>query len=196
MEVEWNLRLMREVIEDGNPEFCSGDVFRWGVDFQCETPLAIAPEEEIRAVLVEKNCYRVHARVIYISRDPKYDCCVLDFGISALSESGSLLGMPLLPECREGDYVAGLVWLFLPLCSDIQPYKIGHKWRVNRITAESGDFYSTPRGLGEIEAHEVPGTGSLKAESYILHCSHVAGPAMVGGKPPIDEKALKYLNPI
>ena len=67
---------------------------------------------------------------------------------------------------------------------------------VNRITAESGHFDSTPSGLGEIEAREVPDTGSLKAESYILQCSHVAGPAMVGGKPPIDEEALKYLKPI
>lgn len=89
MEVEWNLRLIRVVIEDGNPEICSGDVFEWGVDFQCEALLTIALEKETRAVLVEKNCYRVHAKVIYISKDPRYDCCVLDFGITALSESGA-----------------------------------------------------------------------------------------------------------
>ncbi|SEB97184.1 hypothetical protein SAMN05443244_2316 [Terriglobus roseus] len=53
-----------------------------------------------------------------------------------------------------------------------------------------------PQMARETDHREIPDTGSLKAESYTLHCSHVSGPAAVLGKPPIDEKALVYLKPL
>ncbi|SEB97143.1 hypothetical protein SAMN05443244_2315 [Terriglobus roseus] len=119
MGFDWKLQLQRYVIEDGSAEHYVGEVFTWVAEFHCAAVLELSTVRERLAFPVERNRYRVNAEVIYISQDPRHDCCVLDFGITAISETGSLLGVPLPPGCREGDYVAGDVWLESPLCTCI-----------------------------------------------------------------------------
>ena len=191
---DWNLRLMRWVIEDGEPEVYTDQVLEWVIDFRYEVPFRLSANRDKVAVLVEKNCYRVNAEVVYISQDPKYMCCILDCVITIVSELGALLRMPLPSRCREGDYVAGNLWLQSPLCTAIQPYIIRHQWRVNRITTDSAAFSSRTGDLGTASSIQIPDTGSLKVDAYILNCTHVGSPVGLGGKPPINQEALQYLK--
>ena len=187
MALNLDIRLARWVIEDGEPEMHVGDVFQWFVEFHCKAPLSLSENNEKVAISVGNNHYRIEAEVIYISKDPRYNCCVLDFGITAI---GPLFAMPLPSNCKEGNHVTGEVRLEFPLCTDIQPYDVSHTWQLNSITAElpSSD-------LNDASGPEILNTGSLKADSYILHCSHVSSPAPASGRPPIKEEALQYLEP-
>lgn len=175
MQIEWNLHLLRVVIDDGNPELHVGDIFDWTITFWSEAVLARSAERNKTAVPIANNYYyyRVNAEIIYISRDSKYEFCILDFGIRAISESATLLGIPLPPGCQEGDYVAGEIRLELPLCTEIQSYNIRSRWRVNRITADLADFSWYPGDRGKVDYHDVPGTDSVKSGSYVLHCSEL-----------------------
>jgi hypothetical protein len=190
---DWNVLLMRWVIEDGYSEVHKNQVLTWIVEFQCETPLRLSTEKDKRALTLEENRYRINAEVVYISQDPKQMCCILDCGITVVSESGALLGMPLPPGCREGDYVVGDVWLQFPLCTDVQPYNIRHRWHVNQITAKSLPSSSHSDMTSRTDDVQITDTGFLKAEAYILNCSHLSSPVGNRGKPPINQDALKYL---
>lgn len=173
MQIEWNLHMLRMVIEDGNPEFHVGDVFDWTITFWSEAVLARSVERNKTAVPIANNYYRVNAEVIYISRGSRYEFCILDFGIMAISESATLLGVPLPPGCQAGDYVAGQIRLELPLCTEVQPYNIRRRWRANRITADLADFSLYPGDLGKVDYKDVVGTDSLRSGSYVLHCSEL-----------------------
>ncbi len=173
MQVEWNLHMLRVVIDDGNPELHVGDVFDWTVTFWSEAILARSAERNKTAVPIANNYYRVNAEIIYISRDSTYEFCILDFGIMAISESATLLGIPLPPGCKEGDYVAGEIRLELPLWTEVQPYDIRRRWRVNQITADLADFSLYPGDLGKVDYQDVPGTDSVKSGSYVLFCSEL-----------------------
>ena len=173
MQIEWNLHILRGVIDDGNPEFHVGDVFDWAISFWSEAVLARSAERNKTAVPIAKNYYRVNAEIIYISGDSKYEFCILDFGIRTVSESATLLGIPLPPGCQEGDYVAGEIRLELSLWTEIQPYNIRRRWRVNRITADLADFSLYPGDRGKVDYHDVPGTDFVKSGSYVLHSSEL-----------------------
>jgi hypothetical protein len=171
MQIEWNLHMLRGVIDDGNPEFHVRDVFDWTITFWSKAVLSLSTERNKTAVPIADNYYRVNAEIIYISRDSRCEFCILDFGIMAISESATLLGIPLPPGCEEGDYVAGEIRLELPLWTEVQPYNIRRRWRVNRITADLANFSLYPGDLGKVDYQDVLGTDSVKSGSYVLHCS-------------------------
>ena len=173
MQIEWNLHLLRGVIDDGNPEFHVGDVFNWTISFWADAVLLRSAETSKTAVPIANNSYRVNAEVIYISQDLTQAACILDFGIRVISESGGLLGIPLPPGCREGDHVTGEIRLELPFGTDITPYDLRHRWRVNRLTANLADFSLYPGDRCGFDYQDVAGTDSVKAGSYILHCSNL-----------------------
>jgi hypothetical protein len=173
MNLEWNLHLHPVVIEDGeSPHLHVGDVIDWfAISFWSDAVLTPAVERTKAAVPIADNYYRVNAEVIYISHDPKQAACILDFGIKAISELGGILGVPLPPGCQEGDYVTGEVRLELPLCTDIHPHNLAHRWRVNRISADLTSFVDKPGDASEVRYQDVFGTDSVQAGSYVLHCS-------------------------
>jgi hypothetical protein len=174
MNPEWNLHLFRVVIDDGYPEHHVGDVFEWfAIVFWSDAALIRSTEKTKAALPIANNYYRVNAEVIYISQDPKQAACILDFGIKAISESGGILGVPLPPGCQEGDYVTGEIRLELPLCTDVHPHDLAHRWRVNRISADLTNFSSYPGDVSEVRYLDVVGTDSVRAGSYVLHCSNL-----------------------
>jgi hypothetical protein len=173
MNLEWNLHFNRVLIEDGElRELHVDDVVDWfAISFWSDVVLTRAAERTKSAVPIGDNYYRVNAEVIYISHDPKQAACILDFGIKAISESGGLLGVPLPPGCQEGDYVTGEIRLELPLCTDVHPHDLAHRWRVNRISADLTPFVNYPGDTSEVRYQDVAGTDSGEAASYVLHCS-------------------------
>jgi hypothetical protein len=159
-------------IDDGHPEHHVGEVFdSFAIGFWSDAPLIRAAERTKSAVPIADNYYRVNAEVIYISYDPIQAACILDFGIKAISESGGILGVPLPPGCQEGDYVTGEVRLELPLSTAVHPHNLVHRWRVNRISADSAPFTYYPGDTSEVRYQDVVGTDSVLTESYVLHCS-------------------------
>ena len=173
---EWNLHLLRMVIDDGNPELHVGDVIEWfAITFWSDTVLTRSMERTKAALPIANNYYRVNAEVIYISQDPKQAACILDFGLKAISELGGLLGIPLLPGCNEGDYVTGQIRLELPLCTTVHPHDLRYRWRVNRIFADLTDFKSFAGDAFGVCYREVTGTDSVRANCYVLHCSCLNG---------------------
>ena len=146
-------------------------MINWTISFWPDAVLLRSAETSKIAVPIANNFYRVNAEVVYISQDPTQAACILDFGIRAISESGGLLGIPLPQGCREGDHVTGKIRLELPLCTDVHPYDISHQWRVNRISANLANFSYYPGDLGELDYQDIAGTDSIKAGSYVLHCS-------------------------
>ncbi len=173
MDFEWNLHLLRGVIEDGEPERHVGEVFDWPVTFWSDVELIPAVEKTKLALPLADNYYRVNAEVIYISQDPNQQACILDFGIKAISELGGLLGVPLPQGCREGDYVTGEVRLDLDLCTAVHPHDLSRQMRVNRISADLTDFSLYPGDVAKVRYREVSGTDVVRAGSYVLHCSAV-----------------------
>ena len=172
MNPEWNLHLLRVVIDDGQPELHVEDVFEWfAITFWSDAALIRSMERTKAALPIANNYYSVNAGVIYVSQDPKQAACILDFGINVISEPGGLLGIPLPPGCQEGDYVTGEVRLALPLCTTVHPHDLGYRWRVNRVSADLTDFRSLPGDVFGVRYRDVPGTDSVRAGSYVLHCS-------------------------
>ena len=170
---EWNLHLLRVVIDDGNPELHVDDVFHWPVTFWSSRVLTNAVENTKKATPLGSGYYRVNAEVIYLSRDPDQAACILDFGIRAISEVGGLLGVPLPLQCKVGEYVTGEVRFNLDLCTALTPYDLNHKWRVNRIFADLTDFCLYPGDVAAVSYREVSGTDAIRAGSYVLHCSNI-----------------------
>jgi hypothetical protein len=174
MNPEWNLHLLRVVIDDSEPELRVDDVFEWPISFWSDMTLIRTVERTKIALPVANNYYRVNAEVIYVSQDPKQEACILDFGIKAISELGGISGVPLPPGCKEGDYVTGEVRLDLALCTAVHPHHLVHRWRVNRISADLTDFCYYPGDLLEVRYQETSGTDAVRAGSYVLHCSSQA----------------------
>src|ERR1700760_4062481 len=83
-QLEWNLHLLRWVIDDGEPERHVGDVFDWRISFWSDAALMCAGERTKTAVPLGDSYYRVSAEVIYVSYDPEQAACILDFGIKAI----------------------------------------------------------------------------------------------------------------
>ena len=171
MHPEWNLLLLRGVIDDGEPERHVGDVFDWPITFWSHTVLTAAVETTKNALALANNYYRVNAEVIYISQDPTQKACILDFSIKAISEFGGLLAIPLPAGCKEGDYVCGDIRLELALCTAAHPHNLIRRWRVNRIYADLTNFQLTPGDISRVRYQEVSGTDAIRAGSYILHSS-------------------------
>jgi hypothetical protein len=168
MNLEWNLHYLRVVIDDGEPERRAGDVFDWfAISLWPDAALIRAAEKTKAAVPVADNYYRVNAEVIYVSHDPKQAACILDFGIKAIADTVDILP----PECQEGDYVTGEVRLELPLCTNLHPHNLAHRWRVNRISADLTPYVQHPGDASEVRYQDVVGTDSVHAGSYVLHCS-------------------------
>ena len=174
MHPEWNLHYERWVIEDGQPDLAVGEIFKWfAIAFWTESKLVKVDERTKSAVPIEDYKYRVVAEVRYVSEK----ACIIDFGLTATAS------VDLLPdECREGDHVRGEIYLNLPLCTDVVPeelFKIlAHKWQVNRISADLTPYVASsenPRFLSRddsrIRYQEVTATRSVRANSYVLHCS-------------------------
>jgi hypothetical protein len=174
MHLDWNIHYFRWVIDDGEPELHVGDVFDWGaVSFWSDAPLIRSPESTRSAAPIVDGRYRVSAEIIYVSQDPKQAACIIDFGIRAISD-----GLGILPHgCMEGDYVVGEVQLELPLCTAVHIHNLAHQWRVNRISADLTPYVPDSsdrefrRDTTQVLYRDVIGTDSVKASSYLLHCS-------------------------
>ena len=172
MQTEWHLNYARWVIEDGEPERRVGEVFDWfAVAFWTEKPLAKSFEYSRTAVPIDDYSYRVVAEVTYVSER----ACIIDFGLGATSDCDCLP-----KECREGDYVNGEIQLNLPLCTEVGPEEVfrtlARRWRVNRISADLTSYVPGPSGglvrdSSNIKYEEVSDTESVRATSYVLHCS-------------------------
>ena len=178
MHLEWNLHYFRWVIDDGESEVHIGDVFDWfAVSFWSDVPLIRTTENTRTAVPLADGHYRVNAEVTYISKDPKQAACIIDFAIRAISEAGGILGVPLPPGCQEGGYVTGEVQLELPLCTTVHPHNLNHQWRVNKISADLTPYAQDLadrvfiRDTSQVLYKDVAGTDSVRARSYLLHCS-------------------------
>jgi len=115
------------------------------------------------------------AEVVHLSEK----ACVIDFGLRAIAGSDLLA-----TGCIEGDYVAGEVWLNLPLCFEIAPESVllslRYRWKVERISADLTPFVAHPdnprfftRDDSRVRYEEVTATSSIKAHSYILCCSEM-----------------------
>ena len=123
------------------------------------------------AVPLRGNYYLVNAEVIYVSKDPAQVGCILDFGAKAVSELGGLLGIPLPPECEEGDYVTGEIRLDLALCTVVHSHQITCKWRVGEISADLANYGSKPSDVCGSRYQQISGTDAVRAGSYVLRCS-------------------------
>jgi hypothetical protein len=173
MQREWNLHYFRFVIGDGEPERRVSDVFDWfAISFWSDAGLIRTTEKTRSATSINEDRYRVTAEVIYISHDPKQAACIVDFGIRAISS-----GVDIPPSgCQEGDYLTGEVLLELPLCTAVHPHNLVHRWRVNKISADLTPYVLDSsnrmyvRDTSQILYKDTPGTDSVQAESYLLHC--------------------------
>ena len=78
MELEWNLRYARWVIEDGQPDLHVGETLKWfAVAFGAEDPLVRTTVSKSSAFPVDDYRYRVVAQLTYLSES----ACIIDFGL-------------------------------------------------------------------------------------------------------------------
>ena len=105
--------------------------------------------------------------------------CIIDFGLKVTTTNDILP-----PGCERGDYVTGDVYLRLPLCTEVGPEEVfkalAHRWQVKRISADVTPYVAHPdnprffmRDESQVGYEEVPATFTVKAHTYILHCSEV-----------------------
>lgn len=179
MPTEWNLRYDAWVIGDGEPDRSVGEVFDWyAVEFRSAEGLAKVEAEPKSAIPVADCEHRVIAEIIYLSDES----CIIDFGLRAIASAENLR-----PGCRQGDYVAGVVGIGLPaIVHQYAPEALfktlEHRWRVNRVSADLTPYLPHSersryfvRDNSHIQYREVDSTRSVRAHSYILHCSEVIG---------------------
>ena len=176
MQSQWNLHYESYVISDGEPHRSVGDEFEWfTIAFWTEEPLVRSEQTTRSAVPAADYRYRVVAEVTYLSEK----ACVIDFGLKATSSADRLP-----PDCGIGTYVTGEIHLDLPLCTEMMPEEVlktlTHTWRVNRISADLTPYIAYPqnprffrRDSSRVKYEETSSTESLKADSYVLHCSEV-----------------------
>lgn len=171
MNSEWHLHYEGWVIEDGQPDREVGETFDWGaLSYWSEDECLGVTEERVKsATAVDDFKYTISGEVIYLADN----CCVIDFGLKA---AGSADNLPA--GCATGDYVAGTISIELPLCIALVPQEIlaslHHKWTVKKISADLTPDNGFTRDTSRVRFQEVLSTNSLKARSYVLHCSEVA----------------------
>lgn len=165
------------MIADGKPDRSVGEVFEWfSIEFWTLRSLKRTDERRKSASSVDDYRYQVVAEIAHLSDKN----CVIDFGLRAI-RTPDLLS----PECKRGDYVTGKVSIGFPLCTEVVPDEIsktlGHKWRVNRISADLTPYVAHPdnprfsiRDESRIRYQEVKSTDTIRAHTYILHCSETA----------------------
>ena len=179
MSLEWNLHYDRWVIEDGEPELEVGDQFDC-LQVQCWSDNALIPVNSGQGTSAEPIAdfkYRVNAKVIYVSEEAS----VIDMGIAAIGACELLL-----PECKNGDFVTGEIGVGcgLPRWTEHVPddvlFEVKRTWRVNRISADLTPYIPRPddsrwleRDNSRVHYEEVEATHSVKASSYILHCTQL-----------------------
>lgn len=159
-----------------NPHRSVGEVFDWfAVAFWTEECLVRTEQKSRSAVRVSDYKYRIVAEVTYLSEK----ACIIDFGLKATASTDRLP-----PDCVAGQYVSGEVHLNFPLCTEIMPDQVSkalaHTWRVDSISADLTPYVAHPenprffyRDNSRIRYEETSSTESLKASSYVLHCSEV-----------------------
>ncbi len=175
MPHEWNLHYASWIIGDGEPDRSIGEVFDWfALEFWTESRLTMSSERSASAIPVDDYKYRVVAEVAHFSEK----ACVIDFGLRATADPDLLP-----PGCTKGDYVTGEIGLDLPLCTPVVPEPVSekHRWQVNRISADLTPYVAHPdnprfftRDDSRIRYQEVPSTESVRAQTYILHCSEIS----------------------
>jgi hypothetical protein len=194
MPSDWSLGYPRYMIEDGCPEIERGQIFQWpALEFYTEETLAICETRSRTAFEVDDYRYSISAEVIYLSGTAS----VIDFGLRAIRTRDLLP-----PDCREGDFVSGEIYVGFPLCTEVVPDKVHsslkYSWDVVAIFADLTPFVEHrddtgrswfTRDRSQIRYEEIPATKALGAQAYVLRCrprmqSHVrsAGGA-VGARP-------------
>ncbi len=175
MPSDWSLGYPRYVIEDGCPEIERGQILEWpALEFYTEATLAICETRSRSAFEVDDYRYSISAEVIYLSDTAS----VIDFGLRAIRTRDLLP-----PECREGDFVRGEIYVGLPLCAEIVPDKVhsslAYSWDVVAIFADltpliehrddTGRSWFT-RDCSQIRYKEISATKALSAQAYVLRC--------------------------
>ena len=108
MPITWNIHYARWVIDDGEPEREIGESFEWfAVEFVSADGLITAASSAKCATEAPDYSYNVVAQVVYIS----VNSAVIDFGLRAVGPRNLLTN-----STRPGEYVAGNIRLFFPLC--------------------------------------------------------------------------------
>jgi hypothetical protein len=172
----WNIHYQRWVIDDGEPERSVGERFqRFAVEFDAPIQIVRVPESAKSATEAPDYGHAVVAEVVHVSPI----VAVIDFGLRAVGRSA------LLPVSTQiGDYVAGPIKLFLPLCADALPDDIleamAHDWSVDAVLADmthyaAGDQSASwfIRDAQRVEYHQVASTRQQNANAYVLRCSLV-----------------------
>jgi hypothetical protein len=174
---EWNIHYDDWIIGDGEPDRDVGDIFEWfALAFWPDGDLKRVEAEGTKSAIPMDNYkYRVVAEVVFLSQR----ACIIDFGLRAAALAGSVPA-----GCKVGDYVTGNISLRLPLCTEFGPEEVAetpaYTWEVNRISADLTPYVAhsdNPRFFvrddSRIRYEEVVATYSVKACTYILHCSQI-----------------------
>lgn len=178
MPLEWNFWYELWMIQDGLPNRSVGDEFSWDIEFAAPDRLSRTNEQRKTAIPLPDYKYQVVAEVrsIYASASIEERACVIDVGLK-------IIGDPeVLPVgCKPGDYVCGEIILILTHGHAIPPEEspefLKRKWHINTIQAgltpriEHPEHRYFMRDESRMKYQPVLSTATIKAESYILHCS-------------------------
>ena len=171
MPSEWSLGYPRYMIDDGCPHIEAGQLLDWpALEFYSENTLALTESKSKNASEIADHRYMITAEVVYISDT----AAVIDFGLKAIRSRD------LLPAgCKEGDFVSGVIYLGLPLCTEVVPDKVhaslAYRWNVQKVIADLTPFTEI-RGSGfirdrsQVRYQEVGSTEVLEAGAYVLRC--------------------------
>jgi hypothetical protein len=171
MPLQWSLGYPRYMIDDGCPHIEAGQMLEWSaLEFTPQNNLVVTKSDSKNAIEIADHRYMITAEVVYISDTAS----VIDFGLKAIRTRDLLP-----PECKEGDFVSGEIYLSLPLCWEVVPDRVtallAYKWSVQKVLADLTPFTEI-RGAGfirdrsRVRYQEVRSTEVLEAESYVLRC--------------------------
>lgn len=119
--------------------------------------------------------YRVVAEVLHASDK----ACLIDFGLLAAC---SLPGRDVPTDVRTGEYVAGVIYVGIPLCIPVLPerftHSLKHKWLIHSISANITPLIESASASGQkfrhyddsTVAYESPESTNTGAMDYVLHC--------------------------
>lgn len=174
--MKWNLGFPAYLIADGEYQVLSRgqEIDSFALEFHPRVLKKVSkgPKEADPSVGCD---YGVVAEVLYASDK----ACLIDFGLLAAC---SLPGRDVPKEVRTGDYVAGVIYVGIPLCIPVLPEQFTHvlknKWRIYSISANitplvefvsaSGrKFHHYDESRMAYENAESTNTGAM---DYVLHC--------------------------
>ena len=174
--MKWNLGFPANLVADGEyPVLSRGqEIDSFALEFHPRTLRSV--QAAAKQATLSVGCdYRIVAQVLYISDE----ACLLDFGLLAVC---SLPGRDVPRDVRAGSYVAGVIYVGIPLCIPTIPEQfmgsLKHRWRIESISANITPLVETINSSGQkfrrydeskiaYEGAESTNTGAM---DYVLHC--------------------------